>query len=157
LIRGGPREIQLHYFGWGNTTGDAVIYLPQEKILITGDLVVSPSSYESGSFSTEWLNVFKKLKEFSFATLLPGHGAVEHDSNYLDFLIALFEEIIREVNPVVLEGKTLEETQKIVTHQTVTQALSTHPVFTQFIKDLDPHFVETALLRAYPKAKEGKL
>jgi len=157
LIRSGSREIQLHYFGWGNTTGDAVIYLPQEKILITGDLVVSPSPYESGSFSTEWLNVFKKLKEFSFTTLLPGHGTVEHDSNYLDFLIALFEEIIREVNPPVLEGKTLEETQKIVTHQTVTQALSKRPVLTPFIKDLDPHFVEAALLRAYPKAKEGKL
>lgn len=157
VIRSGGREIQLHYLGWGNTTGDAIIYLPKEKILITGDLVVSPSPYESGSFSAEWLEIFKKLKTFSFTTLLPGHGVVEHNSNYLDFLIALFEEIIREVNPAVLEGKTLEETKAVVTHKSVTTALSANPKYAEFIKALDTDFVGAAVTRAYPKAKEGKL
>lgn len=157
FIKSGSREIQLHYLGWGNTTGDGVIYLPQEKILIAGDLVVSPAPYESGSFSAEWLKIFKKLKEFPFTSLLPGHGVVEHNSDYLDYLIALFELIIREVNKAVLDGQTLDETKKLVTHKFVTDELSTNPKFLRFIKDFEPAFLTVAINRAYPKAQEGKL
>lgn len=57
----GDREIQFHYLGEGNTKGDAVMYLPKEKLLITGDLVVFPSPYESGTFSLEWLETSKDL------------------------------------------------------------------------------------------------
>jgi glyoxylase-like metal-dependent hydrolase (beta-lactamase superfamily II) len=41
----GNREVQLKYLGRGNTVGDAIAYLPKEKILITGDLVDSPVPY----------------------------------------------------------------------------------------------------------------
>jgi hypothetical protein len=35
----GNREVQLKYLGRGNTVGDAIAYLPKERILINGDLV----------------------------------------------------------------------------------------------------------------------
>lgn len=41
----GNREAQVKFLGRGNTNGDTVVYLPKEKIVITGDLVVHPIPY----------------------------------------------------------------------------------------------------------------
>jgi len=158
FLKRGTREIQLYYLGYGNTTGDAVIYLPAERILIAGDLVVFPSPYESESFSREWLETYKKLVAFQFTYLIPGHGEIQHDTSYLNFLIALFEEIIRQVNrEAVSSGNTLEGTKKAVTHESVTMELAKLVKFDEFLKKLNPGFVSDAVLTAYPKAKEGKL
>src|SRR4051812_47940307 len=40
LYRGG-REIQLLFLGRGHTGGDVVVYLPKERVLCTGDLLVN--------------------------------------------------------------------------------------------------------------------
>lgn len=34
----GGREIRLLFLGRGHTAGDVVVYLPEERVLITGDL-----------------------------------------------------------------------------------------------------------------------
>jgi glyoxylase-like metal-dependent hydrolase (beta-lactamase superfamily II) len=49
----GNREVQLKFLGRGNTAGDAVAYLPKEKILIAGDLVDSPVPFLYGGFPVE--------------------------------------------------------------------------------------------------------
>ncbi|HXO41969.1 MAG TPA: MBL fold metallo-hydrolase, partial [Thermoanaerobaculia bacterium] len=41
----GGREVRIAHLGRGNTGGDAIAYLPKEKILIAGDLVVHPVPY----------------------------------------------------------------------------------------------------------------
>jgi glyoxylase-like metal-dependent hydrolase (beta-lactamase superfamily II) len=38
----GNCEVQVMHLGWGNTPGDAIVYLPKEKIIIPGDLLVKP-------------------------------------------------------------------------------------------------------------------
>lgn len=159
ILKMGSREIQLLYLGYGNTTGDAVVYLPKEKVLITGDLVVYPSPYESASFSKEWTDILKKLRTFSFDYLLPGHGGIEKDSSYLDFLIALFDEIIKQVNTQVNYGEkiTLEDVLAQVTHENVVKNLASNPKWQLYIKNLDKEFVVEAVKRAHSKAREGKL
>jgi glyoxylase-like metal-dependent hydrolase (beta-lactamase superfamily II) len=157
-IRSGDRDIEMHYLGWGNTTGDGVVYLPKEKIIISGDLVVYPSPYESENFSAEWLATMEKLNTFQFDHLLPGHGPILNDHKYVDFLISFFKEIIKEVNAAVSMDKTLDETKLLVTNKTVSDELSAvHPEFATFISQLDHSFVTAAVLRAYPKAHEAKL
>lgn len=157
-IRRGGRDIELHHLGWGNTTGDAIIYLPKEKVLISGDLVVSPSPYESGAFSREWLETSKKLRQFDFSYLIPGHGEVQHDGSYLDFLNALYAETILQIDQAWLSGKsTIDEVKVVVNHESVVAELSKDPRNTKFLKDLQPDFVPAAVRTALQKAKEGKL
>jgi cyclase len=157
-IRRGGRDIEIHHLGWGNTTGDAVIYLPKEKVLIPGDMVVSPSPYESGAFSREWLESSKKLRTFQFDHLIPGHGEVQHDATYLDFLNALFAETIRQIDAAWLSGKsTLDEANKVVTHASVVAELSKDPKNAKYLQNLSPDFVPSAVRTAWQKTKEGKL
>lgn len=154
----GDREIQIHYLGFGNTTGDAIVYLPKEKVLITGDMVVYPSPYESGAFSKEWMLALEKLKSFPFNFMIPGHGEVQTDASYIDFLDALFKEIIKQVNQAWLNGTTqVEEAQKIVTHESVITVVGKDNRFKEFIKNLDTSFVASAVKTALQKAKEKKL
>jgi len=79
----GKREVDVMFLGRGNTMGDAVVYVPDTKTLITGDLLVNPSPYCYGSFFTEWIEVLQKLNAMDATTIVPGHGAIEHDKQYL--------------------------------------------------------------------------
>ena len=73
LHRGG-REIQLHFFGRGHTGGDAVVYLPNEKVLATGDLLVAQLAYMGDAFIPEWVQTLEQLKRLDFDVILGGHG-----------------------------------------------------------------------------------
>lgn len=71
----GSREIRLLFLGRGHTAGDLVVYLPKERIIATGDLLVEGTSYLGDAFVTEWIETIEALKQLDFDTVLPGHGA----------------------------------------------------------------------------------
>lgn len=73
LHRGG-REIQLLFLGRGHTGGDVVVYLPNEKVLITGDLVTSCLPYMGDGHLREWADTLERLKGLDFEWIVPGHG-----------------------------------------------------------------------------------
>ena len=51
----GSREIRILFLGRGHTAGDVVVYLPKERIVATGDLLVEGTSYMGDAFFTEWI------------------------------------------------------------------------------------------------------
>jgi cyclase len=157
VLNKGQRDIQLLYFGVGNTSGDAVVYLPKEKVLITGDLVVHPSPYESGMFSPEWLEVSKKVGELDYQLLIPGHGDVQKDHHYLDFLNAFFEEIIKQVGQAYVNGKTkVDDIKLVVTHQSVMDELNKTAAYREFTKNLENDFVPAAINTSFKRIMQGK-
>jgi len=72
----GNRQVQLKFLGRGNTAGDAVAYLPKEKIVVAGDLLDAPVPFLYGGFPVEQIDTLKRLNELDFETLVPGHGGV---------------------------------------------------------------------------------
>src|SRR5262249_51514837 len=79
----GHREVQVKFLGRGNTNGDAVVYLPGEKILITGDLVVHPIPYFYDGYPVEWIQTLQNLALLDAATIVPGHGPILHDKSHI--------------------------------------------------------------------------
>jgi glyoxylase-like metal-dependent hydrolase (beta-lactamase superfamily II) len=73
LHRGG-RELRLMYLGRGHTDTDVVTLLPQERIVLTGDLMESVLSYMGDSYPEDWIATLDRLKALDFDTVLPGHG-----------------------------------------------------------------------------------
>jgi len=94
----GNREVQLEFLGRGNTVGDAVAYLPKEKIVIAGDLVDSPVPYLSGGFPTEEVATLKRLEAMDFDTLVPGHGGVLKGKAFVQQEIDLIDAVINAMN-----------------------------------------------------------
>ncbi|MBW3568209.1 MAG: MBL fold metallo-hydrolase [Proteobacteria bacterium] len=105
------RRIQLHYLGRGNTDGDTVVHLPDDGIVITGDLVVMPLPFGFYSYPADWITTLENLKSLQWTTLVPGHGEPQSDARYVDALIALLKEIRSQVAAGHAAGKSLEETR----------------------------------------------
>ena len=110
----GNREVQLLHLGRGNTAGDVVAFLPKEKILITGDLLVHPVPYSFGSFLSEWIATLKQMAAMQPAIIIPGHGAAQHDQTYLTQVIGLLETTVKQVKDAAQRGLSLEEARKAV-------------------------------------------
>jgi glyoxylase-like metal-dependent hydrolase (beta-lactamase superfamily II) len=83
LYRGG-REIRLLFLGRGHTAGDVVVFLPREKVLITGDLLTAGLSYLGDGYLTEWPETLERLKALDFDVILPGHGQAFTDKARID-------------------------------------------------------------------------
>ena len=148
------REIQLMHPGLGNTRGDLAVYLPKERILATGDLLVHPVPFAYGSFISEWIESLKKLRRLDVKTIVPGHGPLMHGPEYLDEVIKLLETLVGQVNDAVKRGLTLEETRKAVNLDAFRQGLAgDDPVRGGVFAD---SIMREAVERAY-KAAKGEL
>ena len=151
----GKREVQVMFLGRGNTEGDAVIYVPDSKVLMTGDLVVYPVPYPYGSFFGEWIETMKKLEAIDATTIVPGHGPVMHDKQYLDLEIALLEATVAQASDAFKRGLTVEQAVKEVDLTALRK---------RFVGDdpdraqvFDKGYMPVAVKRAYREAKEGPL
>lgn len=97
------------------TPGDTYVYLPKEKILITGDILVSPIPFAvGGSYPQDWIATLQALDALEVQTIIPGHGDVEHDKTYLRQNLALFQHVISDVRKAHIEGRSLQETQAVL-------------------------------------------
>jgi glyoxylase-like metal-dependent hydrolase (beta-lactamase superfamily II) len=111
LIADPVAPVEVLFLGRANTDGDAVVWLPRQRVIATGDIVVSPIPYGFGSFPADWIGVLNRLKGYDFDTLIPGHGRPMKDRKYLDLLIAVLNDVRGQVAPLAAQGKTLEEVQ----------------------------------------------
>jgi len=83
-IESTSRRIVVEWLGRGNTDGDAIVWLPDDDVLITGDLLVAPVPYAFDSPMLDWVETLDRLGARDAGTLVPGHGPVQHDQVYLD-------------------------------------------------------------------------
>lgn len=104
--------VELVFLGRGNTDGDAVAWLPKQKVLAAGDLVVVPVPYAAHTYPGEWIATLKRLEGYDFRRLVPGHGPVQTDRSYLRKLFAALEAVRAQVAP--LKDLPLEEVRRRV-------------------------------------------
>ena len=109
VIHSGARVIELRYLGHGNTAGDVVMWLPEERIVATGDLVVLPFPYGFNVPPRAWAETLRKLQALNYATLVPGHGDIQTDAGYVDLLIETAESIADQRDALLAEGKSPDE------------------------------------------------
>lgn len=105
----GGREIQFLHFGNAHTAGDIVMWLPQEKIVATGDIITAPIPLMPNAYTNDYVGVLEKIKALQFTALVPGHGLVLHDSAYLDLLIDTFRTVSAQMKSLVAKGLSKEE------------------------------------------------
>lgn len=79
---GSKTEIVLHGIRlvfWipkaSHTVGDLIVYLPQDKVLVTGDVVVNGIVPVMQDASIKnWMGTLKEIQKLDVNTLVPGHG-----------------------------------------------------------------------------------
>src|SRR4029078_612297 len=75
--------VEFRFLGVGNTHGDMIAWMPKQRVVATGDIVVAPTPYGFTVSTRTSLPTVRKLEELPFTTLIPGHGRVQRDRKYL--------------------------------------------------------------------------
>jgi cyclase len=75
VITDGTRRVEFYYFGWAHTRGDGLVYLPQERVLCTGDAAVNgPYNFTGDGNIGNWPKVLDNALKLKVDHVLPGHG-----------------------------------------------------------------------------------
>ena len=151
----GKRDVEVIFVGRGNTGGDAVVYIPQSKVLITGDLLVAPTPYAYGSFFSDWIQTLRTLRGMEASAIVPGHGPVEHDKRYLELVENLLQSTLEQSQAAVQRGLSLDETRaKIDLQRFRKQLAGDHNLRNRAFEE---GFLKPGVERAWREAKQGSL
>lgn len=132
IVHGG-REFRFKSFT-GDAEGTTVLYLPAEKVLITGDAISYPIPYVSPPPSRQAQSL-RALAQLDVDVIIPGHGPAFHDKQFLNLELQLIESVINGVHQALLNGMlTLDEIQKAVTAEELREK------FTHNDADIDKRF-----------------
>ncbi|WP_462411742.1 MBL fold metallo-hydrolase [Neobacillus sp. Marseille-QA0830] len=80
---GTKRTAFLFTLGGGHSYCDAFLYLPEDKVIFTGDLLSvenHPAFFEE-SEPKNWVNMLRKIECMDFETAIPGHGPIGKKSD----------------------------------------------------------------------------
>jgi cyclase len=112
----GTRRIDILYLGRGHTSGDIVVHLPQEGIVVAGDLVIHPVPYVGNpqSHPGDWGETLDRLLALKHTMIVPGHGPVLRDDTYVKLMSRLFGSMKQQVAAAAARGETLEQVRKSV-------------------------------------------
>jgi cyclase len=93
----GKHRVELMHLGVAHTHGDAVAWLPKERILFTGDLCVNgPFNFVADGDVEKWVGTLEAARKLGARVVCPGHGPRGTDQmlgNQQAFFVALREQV----------------------------------------------------------------
>src|SRR5215813_4548189 len=108
-------KLELYHWAPAHTSGDLVVYLPAQKIVSTGDIVVTNRAddnpnihFEKNGSTDGWLASVKGMISLNAETYVTGHGDLLTKAD-LQRKLAATTERRNKIAAMVKEGKTLEE------------------------------------------------
>ncbi|RPH76530.1 MAG: MBL fold metallo-hydrolase [Candidatus Rokuibacteriota bacterium] len=108
------REIHLLHLGRAHTEGDVFVYLPKEKVVVTGDAVIGWTPFMGDGYPEDWVGTLDRLAQLDFTHIVMGHGEVV-GRDWLATFRGYVYDMVAAVRREVGTGATLEEVKQRVT------------------------------------------
>jgi len=98
-------SVELIYFGEAHEVDDIALWIPKEKLLISGDLIFNERMLPIQTHTNirSWIELLADLKDLDPKIIIPGHGRPTgwkntelYTGEYLRFLLGTVESIIEE-------------------------------------------------------------
>jgi len=105
----GDREIRILFLGRGHTGGDVVVHLPEERVIISGDLFYSGVPYMGDAFLPDWIETLERLKSLEFDWIIGGHRAPFQDRQYIEYLQEYLKDFWAQAQTLYDAGLSAEE------------------------------------------------
>ena len=113
-LRLGGQEIRLHRVTDGESSGDAVVYLPAAKVLFLGRLFVNGYFPRLASADVRrWIGFLREVESWDVDLYVPGHGPPGDKKQLAEFR-GFLEWLVNEVQSRLEQGKTLAEIRREV-------------------------------------------
>ena len=153
-IQLGHRPVHIISAGRGNTAGDTFIYLPDDRVLLTGDLVTVPCPFPGTAYFADWTHSLDALLARRAAVIVPGHGDVQHDDAYVRMVRELVAFTLARARDAVRRGVPLDSLQKQIDFAPfVKRFAGDDPVR---IAAFENFYAQAAVPRAYEEAKASR-
>ena len=106
-------HIRLYHWANGHTSGDTIVYLPDEKIVFGGDLLVTnrPDTLihlEKNGSAAGWIENAKGMVGLNADTYLTGHGEMMTKAD-VQKKLAFIEDRYNKIKTMTAQGKSLDE------------------------------------------------
>ncbi len=109
VLDDGVQRIEFLRLGHSHTIGDAVAWLPKQRILCTGDACVNgPYNYMGHSDSASWVRCLERMEGLGPKLVLPGHGLPE-DKALLARQKRYFADLRAYVKKGIADGKDVKD------------------------------------------------
>jgi glyoxylase-like metal-dependent hydrolase (beta-lactamase superfamily II) len=114
VLHAAGRDICLYYYGYAHTRGDAVVYLPAEKIVLTGDVLESGVPIMRSAYPVKWLGVLESIEKLDWSLVIPGHGGIQRNRETINGFAAYLRDLVAGVKQAAAKGMTADESVKSV-------------------------------------------
>jgi cyclase len=106
-------HVRLYHWANGHTSGDTIVYLPDEKIVFGGDLLVTnrPDTLihlEKNGSAAGWIENAKGMVGLDADTYLTGHGEMMTKAD-VQKKLALIQDKYNKIKTMAAQGKSLDE------------------------------------------------
>jgi len=131
-------RFELLHWAPAHTSGDLVIYLPDQKIAFTGDITVTRLPYplihlEDEGSSAGWVESMKGIVALNADTFVPGHGGTQNKAE-LQQRVANTAARRDKIKQLVAQGKSLDDIKKELGEPTARPAGgNAFPTFTEVV------------------------
>jgi glyoxylase-like metal-dependent hydrolase (beta-lactamase superfamily II) len=123
LDLGGVR-VRLKVVGPTHTRGDTVLFVEEDEVLFSGDVVMNQSFLAAGPVSSmrAWLAAFDAVQAMRPGVVVPSHGAAG-DASIIAANRVLMQAVQRRAREMKMQGRSADETAAAVQ----TELLAQHP------------------------------
>lgn len=143
--------VELRFLGTGNTHGDLIAWMPRQKVVATGDIVVLPTPYGFTVSTNPWLETLGRLEQLPFTALIPGHGKVQHDRAYLATLQWSMRDLAARAKAAADAGLTKDKAFAAVDQAEEQARFGAHDAWTS--KWLSDYWLQGMFETAFDEAK----
>jgi cyclase len=98
VFHGSKRNARLFTLGGGHSFCDAMLYMPEDGVIFTGDLIsvnCHPAFFDETN-TEEWTRILEEVAKLDIHTVIPGHGSVGTEKS--------IEEIINYIKDLTVVG-----------------------------------------------------
>jgi glyoxylase-like metal-dependent hydrolase (beta-lactamase superfamily II) len=109
-LHGAPYTVQVMYLYPAHTRGDVVVYVPDQKILIVGDILTKPILWTWSSYPQAYIKTLTALEALEIDKILIGHGGpILVGKDYLTTVRRTMETIVAFSIVAKEDGLSVEE------------------------------------------------
>ncbi|HLP39450.1 MBL fold metallo-hydrolase [Lacibacter sp.] len=101
-------DLQLYFLGDGHTQGDIIAMIPQDKVLVTGDLVHDYEPLFWNAHPDSWIEVLEKINVLDFEYFVGGHGDIHIGKDIIHSWLNYMKELKVKTIAAINKGLTLE-------------------------------------------------
>ena len=108
------RTVELLWLGRAHTDGDVFVFLPKEKVLVTGDALHGWTPYMGDSYPYDWIKTLDVAENLDFDYVIAGHGDVMRGKQTFDLWKQYFRDLLDQTAAAYADGATLDQAKKRV-------------------------------------------